>query len=336
MTTITSSLSNTTGKLRTFDASRDLNDVANLVELCFAETLDADGRRYIQQMRSAARNPRYLRWAMNFAENVSMPLAGYVWEENGTIVGNLSIIPLTKQGQRIYLIANVAVEESYRCHGIARALTTAALEEIQRRGAQNVWLQVRDGNTQALHLYQTLGFEERTRRTTWGCVGGSSGTLLSTMRKQPPNITVSRHTSHTWAEQERWLDQNYPPHVVWHLALNTQALRPGISGFLYRIFSGAQRRQWAALRGKTLLGVISWTPGTVHMDHLWLATAPEYEDAAIRALLPHAQQHLPESRNLDLNYPAGRGMQAFRDAGLQIRQTLIWMELRFRGVNSAE
>ena len=308
MTTLTSSLSNSTGKLRAFDASRDLNDDANLVELCFADSLDADGRRYIQQMRSAARNPRYLRWAMNFTENVSMPLAGYVWEENGTVVGNLSIIPLTRGGQRIYLIANVAVEERYRSQGIARALTNAALEDIQRRGSQTVWLQVREGNPSALHLYQTLGFEERSRRTTWESVKGSFGAMYSTMRKQPSNITVSRRTSHAWSQQQRWLDQTYPPHVIWHLPLNTKSLQPGISGFLYRIFSGAQRRQWTALRGKTLLGVISWTPGTFHLDHLWLAAAPEHDDAAIRTLLPHARQHLPERRNLDLNYPAGRGV----------------------------
>lgn len=334
MTTLTSTLSNSNDKLRSFDASCDLNDVANLVELCFADTLDADGRRYIQQMRSAARNPRYLRWAMNFAENISMPLAGYVWEENGKLVGNLSIIPLTNQGQRVYLIANVAVEDSYRRQGIARALTVAALEDVQRRGAKTVWLQVRDGNPPALHLYQTLGFEERTRRTTWESMQGSLEASFSNMRKPPTNITMSRHTSHAWSQQQRWLEQTYPPHVIWHLPLNTKVLQPGLSGFFYRLFSGARQQQWAALREKTLLGVISWTPGTVHIDHLWLATAPEHEDTAIRTLLPHARRHLPERRNLNLNYPAGRGVQAFRDAGFQIHQTLIWMELKFNGAGS--
>ena len=329
MTTLTSSLSNTTGKLRSFDASRDLNDVADLVESCFADTLDADGRRYIQQMRSAARNPRYLRWAMNFAENVSMPLAGYVWEENSKLVGNLSIIPLTDQGQRLYLIANVAVEETYRRRGIARALTIASLEDIQRRGAKSVWLQVREGNPSALHLYQTLGFEERTRRTTWESIEGFLDASFSNMRKPPTNVKMSRRTSHAWSQQKRWLEQTYPPHVIWHLPLNTKILQPGLTGFLYRLFTGTRQQQWTAMREKTLLGILSWTPGTVHMDHLWLAAAPEHEDTAIRALLPHARRHLPARRSLDLNYPAGRGVQAFRDAGYQIHQTLIWMELIF-------
>jgi hypothetical protein len=79
--------------LRPFDVGKDLNSVADLVETCFAETLDEDGRRYVEQMRSAARNPRYLRWATTVADHVSMPLNGYIWEENGALVGNLSLIP---------------------------------------------------------------------------------------------------------------------------------------------------------------------------------------------------------------------------------------------------
>lgn len=329
MTAITSSLTNSSGKLRPFDASRDLNDVANLVEGCFSDTLDADGRRYIQQMRSAARNPRYLRWAMNFAENISMPLSGYVWEQDGEIVGNLSIIPLIKQGQRTHLIANVAVEESHRRQGIARALTRAALEELQRRGAPAVWLQVREGNPPALHLYQSLGFEERAARTTWESMPGSFEAYAAGMRKPPASIRVTRRTANMWPQQERWLEQIYPPEVIWHLPLNPRALQPGLTGLLYRLFTGARQQQWAALRENSLLGVIAWTPGGGYLDHLWLASTPEQEDAAIRALLPYIRRHLPERRSLDLNYPAGRGAQAFREAGFQTHQTLIWMELKF-------
>ena len=79
--------------LRPFDVGKDLNAVANLVETCFADTLDEDGRRYVNQMHNAARNSRYLRWAMAVADNVPMPFSGYVWEENGYLAGNLSLIP---------------------------------------------------------------------------------------------------------------------------------------------------------------------------------------------------------------------------------------------------
>ena len=70
-------------QLRSFDVRKDLDAVANLVETCFADTLDEDGRRYVNHMHAASRNPGYLRWAMAVAENTPMPFSGFVWEENG-------------------------------------------------------------------------------------------------------------------------------------------------------------------------------------------------------------------------------------------------------------
>lgn len=60
--------------IRRFDIRRDLNMVADLVELCFADSLDADGRRYIRQMRSTARHPNFLRWTAGIAERGGDPL----------------------------------------------------------------------------------------------------------------------------------------------------------------------------------------------------------------------------------------------------------------------
>ena len=100
MSAITRPIVSSPNQLRPFDVGRDLSAVADLVEACFAETLDTDGRRYVQQMHAAARNPRYLRWAATMADHVSMPLTGFVWEEHGQLVGNLSLIPFTYLGRR--------------------------------------------------------------------------------------------------------------------------------------------------------------------------------------------------------------------------------------------
>lgn len=330
MTAISSPLASSSGKLRPFDVRRDLDAVANLVELCFSDTLDASGRRYIRQMRLAAKNPRYLRWAKKFTGGVSTPLGGYIWEEEGYVAGNLSIIPVSKQGRRYYLIANVAVDAKYRRQGIARALTTAALGYIQRSGAQNAWLQVREESNHALDLYKSFGFKERVRRTTWESVEGSFGSLLSDPSAPPSEVTVTSRSANIWPQQRAWLERIYSPEVTWQLPFYLNTLRPGLSGLLYRLVMGTYRRQWAALRGGQPLGVLSWQPGTIHVDHLWLATSPEHEDVAIRALLPHARKHFSNRRHLDLNYPAGRGFKAFHDVGFQVNQTLIWMEFKFK------
>jgi len=56
-------------------------------------------------------------------------------------------------------IQTVAVAEHARRRGIGRALVTALLDEARRRGAAEVFLEVRADNPGAQALYASLGFE---------------------------------------------------------------------------------------------------------------------------------------------------------------------------------
>jgi GNAT superfamily N-acetyltransferase len=312
MTAISPTLASPVRNLRPFDVGRDLNAVADLVETCFAETLDEDGKRYVQQMHAAARNPRYLRWASAVADRVSMPLTGYVWEENGYLAGNLSLIPFLNQGRRFYLIANVAVDPSYRRRGIARSMTFAALEHASNRGLA------------AHNLYLSLGFRERARRTTWEV--SAAGRYQQLIQSQiPPGITIGVQRKEHWKQQRVWLEKTYPPALTWHLPFNLTSFQPGLVGSLHRFFNDTTMKHWAATRGKDLLGVLSWQPHLHHADHLWLACATEAEDQAISSLLIQARQKLAERPRMTLDFPAGRGQSAFEAAGFHIQQTLIWM-----------
>jgi ribosomal-protein-alanine N-acetyltransferase len=61
-------------------------------------------------------------------------------------------------------IANLAVREPTRRRGIGAALLDAALAEGVRRGAVNMYLEVRESNEAARRLYASRGFEEVGRR----------------------------------------------------------------------------------------------------------------------------------------------------------------------------
>ncbi len=148
--------------IRKVNVRQDLLAVADLIEVCFSSTLDEDGRDYLRHLRWAARDFNYLSWLQGAAERIAAPLYGFVWEENGRIVGNLSLIPFVRRGHFVYLIANVAVHPDYRRNGIAHQLTQTALDYVRRRGVSSVWLQVRDDNPVAYHLYLSLGFIERS------------------------------------------------------------------------------------------------------------------------------------------------------------------------------
>jgi [ribosomal protein S18]-alanine N-acetyltransferase len=61
-------------------------------------------------------------------------------------------------------IANLAVREPTRRRGIGAALLDGALAEGSRRGARNLYLEVRESNDAARRLYASRAFEEIGRR----------------------------------------------------------------------------------------------------------------------------------------------------------------------------
>lgn len=327
MSTITTSLTQNPSHLRSFDVRKDLDAVANLVETCFADTLDEDGRRYVNHMHAASRNPGYLRWAMAVAENTPMPFTGFVWEEKGYLAGNLSLIPYNYQGKRCYLIANVAVDPAYRRRGIAKALTNAAIEHARKRSMDEVWLHVRTENEIALHLYRSLGFTEQAQRTTWELKPRSRVSQTNQSSITSSEISIARPQLRYWDQYRQWLESLYPPEFTWHQQYHLNALRPGILGSIYRFFTGSHIRQWAAEQAGRHVGLFTWQPSSKNADHLWLGTSPSAENHVITALLPQISQQLANRRRILLDYPAGRAILPLHEAGFRIQQTLIWMRL---------
>jgi GNAT superfamily N-acetyltransferase len=298
------------------------------MERCFADTLDPDGQRYLQQMRSAANNPNYLRWAGMATEGGPLPVSGYVWEEDGGIVGNLTLIPYYNLSRRYFLVANVAVHPDYRRRGIASSLTMKAVEHARQRGAQAVWLHVRDENDGAIRLYRSLAFEERARRSTWLWEASQAGEVTSASEAQAPaGISVVARRSGDWRNQRAWLSELYPADLSWHLSLKMNALRPDLWGFFTRFLNDLQISQWSAWQKGRLVGVLAWQTMMAYANSLWLATTPEYEESAAAALLQHIRQNPPNRRPLSLDFPAGRASQAIQSAGFHLHQTLIWMSL---------
>jgi ribosomal-protein-alanine N-acetyltransferase len=64
-------------------------------------------------------------------------------------------------------IANIAVEAAGRRKGIGAELLDAALVEGKSRGAEAIFLEVRDSNTSARALYRSRDFEEVGRRRNY-------------------------------------------------------------------------------------------------------------------------------------------------------------------------
>ena len=190
--------------MRPLNMLRDLSKVADLIELCFSNTMDNDGQRYVNDMRKAGGDEGFLRWANHVAETTSMPLMGYVWEENNRIVGNASLIPFRDKGKRIHLIANVATHPDHRRHGIARALTEQVMRQAREKNTTALWLHVRDDKPGAVKLYADLGFHEITRRSAW--IANPDSTLPAI----DSDIHIVPRHADFWTQQQDWLRRVLP------------------------------------------------------------------------------------------------------------------------------
>lgn len=305
--------------LRPINVITDLPRIADLIEVCFASSMDSDGRTYIQHMRRASGDTSFLRWASNTIEGTSMPISGFVWDEGGQIVGNASLIPFRHKGKRIYLIANVATHPDHRRRGIARALTQKTMELARKRGSHELWLHVRDDNPAAIQMYRDMGYEIRAHRTTWRTVPSARHTPVPNL---PP--VTKRHPA-TWEQQKAWLRQTNPVELAWYHSYNENSFKPGVWNWLYRTFVEFDQRHWAVRTEEGLQAVLSYAPSTRHSP-LWLAVGTDSASEAVTSLLTHARRELNHLRKLTLEHPAGQFGKAIEEAGFTVQRTLIWMK----------
>ncbi len=274
--------------LRPLNILRDLPAVADLIETCFSSTMDSEGKRYVQDMRRAGNDNSFVKWANRAAETTSLPLSGYVWDENGKIIGNTSLVPFRHNKQRTYLIANVAVHPEHRRKGIARALTERALQHAREKKVNNIWLHVRDDNPGAIDLYTKLGFIERARRTSWQAVTDFHAPSLNT------DIAITTRHPRDWPTQLNWLSRLYPDALAWHRNWNFNSLRPGFWNWLYLTFVDMNVRQWSAVRKDQLEAALAWIPYG-RGESLFAATGERSDPEALTALLLQARRDLARS-----------------------------------------
>jgi ribosomal protein S18 acetylase RimI-like enzyme len=310
-------------EIRYLDNTTDLIPVADLIETCFSEHMDAEGYEYLNHIRKAARDARFLRWIPGSREMVSYPLHGFVCLEDNKVVGNLTLIPVLVRDHWRYLIVNVAVHPNYRRRGIARQLTLKGLQHIREHGASSAWLQVRDDNRGAIDLYKSLGFQERAIRTTW--ITHNTQAIKGTI----PGLSIMPRKDQEWPTHHSWLRQSYPPEVSWHLPISFNKFKPTFFNKVEYFFSDIAPKHWTCHYQGKPIGFITWEPTRQSADLLWLAVHPEFSELAARGLLHFIRQETPAFRPLTINFAAKTADEAFTENDFVRQNSLIWMEVAF-------
>ncbi|MFQ5344294.1 MAG: GNAT family N-acetyltransferase [Anaerolineae bacterium] len=141
--------------LRPLNPTRDLKQVVDLLRIAFPEELGRPEAAWLRDVEILGALKPLIWLANQFNMALGGFFYGFVWIEEGRVVGNVTISRLTPQN---WLISNVAVHPDFRRRGIARDLMDASVDWIAGRNARWVTLEVRRENVPAKSLYFDMGF----------------------------------------------------------------------------------------------------------------------------------------------------------------------------------
>jgi ribosomal protein S18 acetylase RimI-like enzyme len=198
---------------------RDLGAVADLLERVFSRELDANGRRMIQEARMMGRAGPFMYLLVPLSGGGVGFSPGYVWEENGRIVGNVTMIRSAKQ-KGVWQLANVAVDPDYRRQGIASRMMAESIAYIRRHKGHTIGLQVRQEN-KAIALYDQFGFQSQGAVTRWRLSGRLTLDRILSHGRQ-----VIRARRQDWAEIWQIFSSLSPAAQGWPEPLTERDFRP--------------------------------------------------------------------------------------------------------------
>jgi len=304
--------------IRPISITSDLKPVANLLYECFQEVMDEDGERYINYLRRISETPFFAKIAQRNPEQYSLPGEGFVYKKKDKIIGNITLSPLKVGHGLVYVISNVAVQPNARGRGIAKALTKTALQYIESKGVGENWLQVKNDNQAALHLYDDFAFETLMTRTTW--VKKKANTLFL----KETNATMRKRRKADWSIQRDQFIALHPPQLTASFGFEIGSFQPSLKRFIIDSLHDRIKIHWMDEMGETK-GFISYelVPYQTYLN-LWLAVPQEksVESHFLRTLIPFA--HGRVGKEIRVNYPAGRAEESFSVIGMHMLNTLHW------------
>jgi ribosomal protein S18 acetylase RimI-like enzyme len=314
--------------IRPFDIGRDLRPVAELIADAFAHELDSRGSAALREMRIMSHVGGVLRLLNRSTGEFDDLFGGFVWVEEGQVVGNVTVQRADREGSR-WQIANVAVAPPFRGRGISRRLMGQALEHIREHQGRWAVLQVYERNIIARNLYAQMDFE---------VVGGSVDLRLDRLPVIGPVTTppsFGPFPASQWQPLYELANLQYGAQAQWWRALRRvdfqltfeqQALewlgRLAGRNRVYRRSIQTQRHHFDAA---LVLTAMRWRGA----HHLQFWVRPEQYGSHEALLLEWALATLSDYPrwpvNLTLNSEHTAALTLASEMGFRTRQTLLTM-----------
>ncbi len=274
--------------LRPFNPLRDIRPVVELIELSFAQDLDPSSRQMLNEMRTMAFLIGPLFWLLNRTiPPLSDLFGGFVWLEEGQIVGNVTVHQRYK-GRPGWFISNLAVHPDYRRQGIARRLVMQGLELARKKGARRISLEVRANNVAAQKMYAKLGFSKvdsvskmRLRRV--------SGVAPETRGEYEITVVAPNE----WRRCYLLAREVFPPDAREITPVRQKDYRPNLTQRLLtpigNLVRGQKVYRWAARSDDEFVALLTLRTGGVFASHsLSLMVHPDHRGDVEEMLLAKA------------------------------------------------
>lgn len=310
---------------RPINLNRDIPQVLELLELVFGASVDVDGRRLLAGS-SQFSQPAFI-WRLNPA--VSRLALGYVWEEDGRIIGNATVLTTETAGR--FLVVNVAVHPNYRRRGIARALMQMITDLVRSRNGREILLQVVKENVAARELYRSLGFKVVGSMVAWYALASRLRFIDPVANGSGSSPFIRELRAQEWQAAYRLDRIGLHPDLNWPEALPSDAYKKGLWRTLVNFLNGRQIETWVTTNNQNqLVGLGSIISEWGRPHQAVIRVHPAWQGQLERPLLAKLIRrfHYLPRRNVRIDHPDDEVMnELLADANFQPRRTLTHMRL---------
>lgn len=224
---------------RRLNPVRDLGGVADLLERVFAQELDSGGRQMIREARAFSRTGPLIQLISPWSVAAGGLLPGFVWEQDGTIIGNVTVFR-SRKNQNAWQVANVAVHPNFRRRRIATRLLGYVIDHIVGLNGRSVALQVDESNP-AVELYQKLGFITLGSVTRW-----QSGDRFYPEKLTKSSRQLRRAEHNDWTAIWRLFSSANLAALGWPDPLQVDDFKPNPWRSLLNFLNGDVVKRWVA------------------------------------------------------------------------------------------
>lgn len=310
---------------RPVNLNTDIPGILKLLEMVFSGSMDAAGRQMFVGTANAPSSPAIL-WRLNPA--AAKLALGFVWEENGRIVGNVTVLTSETPGR--YLVVNVAVHPDYRRRGIARLLMHQVDNLVRQRQGRQILLQVVKQNHAALELYNSLNYTTVGSMTHWA----ASASRLRQLELHLSNsgLRIRELKKDEWQAAFALDRQVLPADLNWPEFPKPDLYKTGFWVRAKDFLNGRQAETWAAANAqKKLVGLARIKSEWGRSHQATIRVHPTWQGQLERPLLAkiiRRLRYLPR-RNVQIAHPDEDELMnsLLQEANFRPRRTLTHMRL---------